>query len=308
MASPELDRAIALFRAGKAETQAFTTIDEFRVWYEQFTGQFELPEDAVFEQVGAGGVAAEWISTPGVAQDRVVMYLHGGGYVIGSMRTHRSPLSYLSRVSDARVLGLNYRLAPEHPFPAAVEDSVAAYRWLLADGVSPQRIVIGGDSCGGGLTIATLVALNYFGDPLPAAGISHSGWTDLAHTGDSFTTKSEVDPLIDREMLEGMAAAYLGDRSRTTPLASPYYADLRGLPPLLLQVGTAEVLLDDSRRLAGPRQGSRCGCYAGGVGRHAPRLAGLCIVPPRSQGSPRALRSIRPKAHCLSEPLTCPAD
>ena len=250
MASPELDRAIALFRAGKAETQAFTTIDEFRVWYEQFTGQFELPEDAVFEQVGAGGVAAEWISTPGVAQDRVVMYLHGGGYVIGSMRTHRSPLSYLSRVSDARVLGLNYRLAPEHPFPAAVEDSVAAYRWLLADGVSPQRIVIGGDSCGGGLTIATLVALNYLGDPLPAAGISHSGWTDLAHTGDSFTTKSEVDPLIDREMLEGMAAAYLGDRSRTTPLASPYYADLRGLPPLLLQVGTAEVLLDDSRRLA----------------------------------------------------------
>ena len=133
MASPELDRAIAMFRAGKAETQAFTTVEEFRVWYEQFTAQFELPEDAVFEQVGAGGVSAEWISTPGVAEDRVVMYLHGGGYMIGSMRTHRSPLSYLSRVSDARVLGLNYRLAPEHPFPAAVEDSVAAYR-LAAGG------------------------------------------------------------------------------------------------------------------------------------------------------------------------------
>ncbi len=250
MASPELDRAIAMFRAGKAETQAFTTVEEFRVWYEQFTGQFELPEDAVFEQVGAGGVSAEWISTPGVAEDRVVMYLHGGGYMIGSMRTHRSPLSYLSRVSGARVLGLNYRLAPEHPFPAAVEDSVAAYRWLLAEGVSPRRIVIGGDSCGGGLTMATLVALKYFGDPLPAGGISHSGWTDLAHTGGSFTTKAEVDPLIDKEMLEGMAAAYLGDRSRTTPLASPYYADLRGLPPLLVQVGTAEVLLDDSLRLA----------------------------------------------------------
>ena len=250
MASPELDRAIAMFRAGKAETQAFTTVEEFRVWYEQFTAQFELPEDAVFEQVGAGGVSAEWISTPGVAEDRVVMYLHGGGYMIGSMRTHRSPLSYLSRVSDARVLGLNYRLAPEHPFPAAVEDSVAAYRWLLAEGVSPRRIAIGGDSCGGGLTIATLVALKYFGDPLPAAGISHSGWTDLAHTGDTFETKAEEDPLIDREMLEGMAAAYLGDRSRTTPLASPYYADLQGLPPLLVQVGTAEVLLDDSLRLA----------------------------------------------------------
>ena len=250
MASPELDRAIAMFRAGKAETQAFTTVEEFRVWYEQFTAQFELPEDAVFEQVGAGGVSAEWISTPGVAEDRVVMYLHGGGYMIGSMRTHRSPLSYLSRVSDARVLGLNYRLAPEHPFPAAVEDSVAAYRWLLAEGVSPRRIAIGGDSCGGGLTIATLVALKYFGDPLPAAGISHSGWTDLAHTGDTFETKAEEDPLIDKEMLEGMAAAYLGDRSRTIPLASPYYADLQGLPPLLVQVGTAEVLLDDSLRLA----------------------------------------------------------
>ena len=146
MASPELDRAIAMFRAGKEETQAFTTVEEFRVWYEQFTGQFELPGDAVFEQVGAGGVSAEWISTPGVADDRVIMYLHGGGYMIGSMRTHRSPLSYLSQVSDARVLGLNYRLAPEHPFPAAVEDSVAAYRWLLAEGVSPGRIVIGGDS------------------------------------------------------------------------------------------------------------------------------------------------------------------
>ena len=250
MASPELDRAIAMFRAGKAETQAFSTVEEFRVWYERFTGQFELPEDAVFEQVGAGGVSAEWISTPGVSEDRVVMYLHGGGYMIGSMRTHRSPLSYLSRVSDARVLGLNYRLAPEHPFPAAVEDSVAAYRWLLAEGISPNRIAIGGDSCGGGLTIATLVALKYFGDPLPAAGISHSGWTDLAHTGDTFLTKAEVDPLIDKEMLEGMAAAYLGDRSRTTPLASPYYADLRGLPPLLVQVGTAEVLLDDSVRFA----------------------------------------------------------
>ena len=250
MASPELDRAIAMFRDGKTETQAFTTVEDFRVWYERFTGQFELPEDAVFEQVGAGGVSAEWISTPGVADDRVVMYLHGGGYMIGSMRTHRAPLSYLSRVSGARVLGLNYRLAPEHPFPAAVEDSVAAYRWLLEEGISPGRIVIGGDSCGGGLTIATLVALKYFGYPLPAGGISHSGWTDLAHTGGSFESKAEEDPLIDRDMLEGMAAAYLGDRSRTTPLASPYYADLSGLPPLLVQVGTAEVLLDDSLRLA----------------------------------------------------------
>ncbi len=250
MASPELDQAMAMFRAAKVDAQSVGTVEEFRVWYERFTGQFRLPADAVFEPVGAGDVSAEWISVPGVSDDRVVLYLHGGGYMIGSMRTHRSPLSYLSRASGARVLGLNYRLAPEHPFPAAVQDSVAAYRWLLDEGVSPDRIVIGGDSCGGGLTIATLVALRYIGEPLPAAGISHSGWTDLAHTGDSFVTKAEADPLIDLEMLENMAATYLGDRSRTTPLASPYYADLRGLPPLLLQVGTAEVLLDDSIRFA----------------------------------------------------------
>ena len=157
---------------------------------------------------------------------------------------------YLSRASGARVLGLNYRLAPENPFPAAVEDSVAAYRWLISEGIAPGNIVIGGDSCGGGLTLATLIALRYMGDPLPAGGISHSGWTDLANTGGTFVTKAEEDPLIDKEMVDNMAATYLGSRSRTIPLASPYYADLRGLPPLLLQVGGAEVLLDDSVRFA----------------------------------------------------------
>ena len=250
MASPQLDQAIKLFRDAKAETQSLTSIDEFRVWYEQFMAKFPVPDDVTFEPLAAGGVSAEWISAPGASEDKVIIYLHGGGYMIGSMRTHRTPLAYLSRVSGARVLGLNYRLAPEHPFPAAVEDSVAAYRWLLSQGISPDRIVIGGDSCGGGLTIATLIALRYLGEPLPAAGISHSGWTDLANTGESFVTKAETDPLIDKEMVDNMAETYLGDRSRTIPLASPYYADLRGLPPLLLQVGGAEVLLDDSIRFA----------------------------------------------------------
>jgi acetyl esterase/lipase len=157
---------------------------------------------------------------------------------------------YLSKASGARVLVLNFRLAPEHPFPAAVEDSLTAYRWLLAQGILPSNVVIGGDSAGGGLALATLVALRYMGDPLPAAGISHSGWTDLANTGETFATKAEEDPLIDKEMVDTMAAAYLGNRSRTIPLASPYYADLRGLPPLLMQVGGAEVLLDDSIRTA----------------------------------------------------------
>ena len=250
MVSAEADKAINMFRTAKAEAQSLTTVDEFRVWYEGFTGQFDVPEDAVIEQVGVGGVTAEWVSAPGASENKAVLYLHGGGYIIGSTRTHRVPMYHLSKASGARTLVLNFRLAPEHPFPAAVEDSVTAYRWLLSQGISPKNIVIGGDSAGGGLTLATLVALRYMGDPLPAAGISHSGWTDLANTGETFVTKAEEDPIIDKEMVENMAAAYLGDRSRTIPLASPYYADLRGLPPLLMQVGGAEVLLDDSIRTA----------------------------------------------------------
>ena len=250
MASAETTKAFELFRTAKAESALATSPDQFRVWYEMFTGQFDVPAEAIVEPVGVGGVTGEWVSAPGASERRAVLYLHGGGYMIGSTRTHRLPMFHLSQASDARVLVLNFRLAPEHPFPAAVEDAVAAYRWLLTQGITPGDIVIGGDSAGGGLTLATLVALRYMGDPLPAAGMSHSGWTDLANTGGTFATKAEEDPLIDKETVDAMAAAYLGDRSRTTPLASPYYADLRELPPLLMQVGEAEVLLDDTLRTA----------------------------------------------------------
>jgi acetyl esterase/lipase len=235
-----------MFRSAKAETQSLTSVDQFRVWYEQFTAQFPLDDDVVCQPVGAGGVTAEWIYGPDANEDRVLVYLHGGGYIIGSMRTHRVPLSLLSKASGARVLGLDYRLAPEHPFPAALEDSLAAYRWLLSNGIKHTNIVIGGDSAGGGLAAATLVALRYAGEPMPAAGILHSGWTDLTNSGGTFITKAEEDPIIDRDMVDNMAMAYLGDKDRKTPLASPFHADLRGLPPLLMQVGTAEVLLDDS--------------------------------------------------------------
>ncbi len=250
MASPELDKAIEMFRAAKARAQTLTNVEQFRIWYEELMSEFDLDDDITCERVGAGGVPAEWIYDPKAVDERVLLYLHGGGYMIGSMRTHRVPLSRLSRASGARVLGLEYRLAPENPFPAAVEDSVAAYRWLLSQGIEPKKIVIGGDSCGGGHTVATMVALRYLGEPLPAAGIMHSGWTDLANTGATFTTKAEEDPLIDRDMVENMAMAYLGDKDRKTPLASPFYADLQGLPPLLVQVGSAEVLLDDSINFA----------------------------------------------------------
>ena len=246
----QLEPVIQIYREFKGKMQTITAIDDLRVAFDEWTSQFQLDEDVKIERVGAGGVPAEWIVAPGAAGDRVLLYLDGGGYVVGSMRGYRVFLSRISRASGARALGLEYRLAPENPFPAAVEDSIAAYRWLLSNGVNPKRIVIGGDSCGGGHTVSTLVALRYLGEPLPAAGVCLSSWTDLANTGESIITNAEVDPIDTRELVDNLASLYMGDRDRRTPLASPLYADLRGLPPLLILVGTAEILLDDSTRLA----------------------------------------------------------
>ena len=249
-ASPQLGAAIQMFRSLGEKFETLTDVEEFRAAYEEFAAQFQQEEGTTYERVGAGGVPADWIVAPGAVDDRVVLYLHGGGYMIGSMRTHRATLSRISKASSGRVLGLDYRLAPENPFPAAVEDTVAAYRWLLSSGTDPKKIAIAGDSAGGGLMVAALIALRYVGEPMPAAGISHSGWTDLKHTGESMTTKAEIDPILSREMLDLMAQTYAGDKDLGTPLVSPFYADLYGLPPLLVQVGTAEVLLDDSIRFA----------------------------------------------------------
>jgi acetyl esterase/lipase len=200
--------------------------------------------------VDAGGVPAEWITTPEAVDERVIYYLHGGGYIMGSINTHREMISRLSRAAGGRALAIDYRLAPENPFPAAVEDSTGAYRWLLSTGVDPARLVIAGESAGGGLTVATLVALRDAGDALPTAAVCLSPWVDLECLGESMTTKAEIDPMAHREDILELAEAYLGDTHPRTPLAAPLYADLRGLPPLLIQVGTAEVLLDDSTRLA----------------------------------------------------------
>jgi acetyl esterase/lipase len=205
--------------------------------------------DIKCEPVNAGGVDAEWVCAPNAASDRFVLYLHGGGYVIGSVTTHRDLLARVSRAAQARVLGLNYRLAPEDPFPAAVDDAVAGYRWLLAQGAKPSRIAVAGDSAGGGLTAATLVAIREAKLPTPAAGVMLSPWVDLEGLGESMVTRVEVDPVVRKEGLVGMAQAYLGGKDPKTPLAAPLYADLGGLPPLLIQVGDAETLLDDSIRL-----------------------------------------------------------
>jgi acetyl esterase/lipase len=226
------------------------TVHELRLGLEILGSKLPPPDDVTCAAVDAGGVPAEWIQAPNAVAPRVILYLHGGGYVLGSIATHRGLAGRLSRAAAARVLLLGYRLAPEHPFPAAVDDATAAYRWLLSQGVSPARLVIAGDSAGGGLTIATLVALRDAGVSLPAAAVCQSPWVDLEGIGESMMTKAAADPLVNKDMLLQLAAWYLHDANPRAPLAAPLYADLRNLPPLLIQVGTAETLLDDATRLA----------------------------------------------------------
>jgi acetyl esterase/lipase len=211
---------------------------------------FVPPADVRYEAVDAGGVPAEWTTAPGARADRALVYLHGGGYCLGSVATHRGLVGRLSRTARLRVLSVDYRLAPEHPHPAAVEDAVAAVRFAYSTGLAPSRVAIGGDSAGGGLALAALLALRDAGLPLPAAGVCISPWTDLSGSGDSVRTRAELDPLVDAGDLQRLAAAYLAGRDARTPLASPLFADLRGLPPLLVHVGTAEILLDDATALA----------------------------------------------------------
>jgi monoterpene epsilon-lactone hydrolase len=226
------------------------TIQQQRAGFEQMTGLFPVDADIKCEPVTANGVKSEWVSAPDADPGRAILYLHGGGYVIGSINTHRSLAARLSRAAKARVLVIDYRLAPEHPFPAAVDDSVAAYRWMLAQGLKASRIAVSGDSAGGGLTAATLVAIRDAKLPLPAAGALLSPWVDMEGIGESMTSKDSVDPMVHKDGLLGMAKAYLGGQNPRTPLAAPLYADLAGLPPLLIQVGTAETLLDDASRFA----------------------------------------------------------
>lgn len=254
MASKELEQVLELIRSHPVPEKP-PTIQEMRDAAEA-APQFPLDEDVRCEATDAGGVPGEWISTPESQEGRVVYYLHGGGYVMCSVNTHRVMISRIARAAGARALAINYRLAPENPFPAAVEDATAAYRWLVSTGVDPVHVVIAGDSAGGGLTVATLLALRDAGDPLPAAGVCISPWVDMEGLGESMTTKAEIDPMVVRNGVVGMGKAYLGDADPRTPLAAPIYADLKGLPPLLIQVGTAEVLLDDSTRLAERAKGA----------------------------------------------------
>lgn len=209
-----------------------------------------LPENTHVEQVDAGGISAEWVSTPNADKERVLLYLHGGAYVLGSFKSHRDMVARLSAASGVRGLLIDYRLAPEHVFPAAIDDALAAYRWLLAQGTKPEHIVVGGDSAGGGLTLALLQTLRDKDVPMPAGAILFSPWTDLVGTVQSRTTHDATDPWISGQALSFVSGMYAGTEDAHNPLISPIYADLHGLPPLLIHVGNDEVLLDDSLQVA----------------------------------------------------------
>ena len=248
MASRELTALIHLLTSRPMPENV--TVADRRQGFDMLAAKLPVAPDVMCEQVDAAGVPAAWVVAPGAASRRVLLYLHGGGYVIVSINTHRDLAGRLSRAAAARVLLIDYRLAPEYPHPAAVEDATAAYRWLLRHGAAPAHTVIAGDSAGGGLTVATLVALRDAGDKLPAAGVCISPWVDLEGIGESMTAKAGVDPMVQHQGLVWFANLYLGGANPRTPLAAPLYADLHGLPPLFIHAGTAETLLDDATRLA----------------------------------------------------------
>jgi monoterpene epsilon-lactone hydrolase len=208
------------------------------------------PEGTVVDPVEANGVPAEWVVAAGVPADRSLLFFHGGAYHMGSAATLRHLLALVSDAAQARVLSVDYRLAPEHPFPAAVDDALAAYRWLLARGSDAGRVAIAGDSSGGGLTLATLVALRDAGEPMPAAAVAISPWADLEMAGESLRTRAAVDVMVKPDGLREAADWYLAGQDPRHPYALPVHADLRGLPPILIHVGDAEILLDDSTRFA----------------------------------------------------------
>ena len=209
-----------------------------------------VPKGVTVRTVRAGGVHAEWLEPVGVDLQKVILYLHGGGYCICSLDTHRGLAARLALASRARLLIIDYRLAPEHPFPAALEDALAAYHWLLTQGIPANQIVVGGDSAGGGLTLATALSLREAGQALPMALFLLSPWTDLTFSGESFHTRKKLDPIFGGEGNRlGFAPAYLGIHDPANPLISPLFADLHGLPPTLIHVGSDEMLLDDSLRL-----------------------------------------------------------
>ncbi len=246
-----VDAVVARIRAVYGRWRRDTPLAQMRADWEAL---FAAQGDARFESVQAGGVPCAWIEAPGVRRDQAVVYFHGGGFQVGSLQSHRELMARLSAASGVRVLGVDYRLAPEHRYPAPQEDALTVMRWLLAQGFDARDLAVAGDSAGGGLALSTLLALLAKGEDLPAAAYLMSAWTDLAVTGESYETRAATDPIHQRPMLLAMARNFLGQSADPRdPLVSPLYADphqLAAMPPLLLQVGDLETVLSDSEVFA----------------------------------------------------------
>jgi acetyl esterase/lipase len=227
------------------------TLEQMRAGAEMsMDAQGVMPEGVSVTDISVAGVPALDVMPEAGRRDRVLLYLHGGGYVLLSARSHAKLAGGIAAAAGCRVVSLDYRLAPEHPYPAAVDDALGAYRWLLDEGYAPEHIVISGDSAGGGLTMATLLAIRNAGLPQPAAAVPLSPWVDLEGVGDTMDTHAHRDFIVGREALQGMAALYVAGGDVRDPLIAPVWADLTGLAPLYIQVGGDETLLDDSTRLA----------------------------------------------------------
>jgi epsilon-lactone hydrolase len=244
-----IDTVIARVKTVYRSWGRTTSVAQMRSDWDTLFGSRSV--SASVETVCANGVAAEWIAAPGAKRDKAVLYFHGGGFQVGSLRSHLELMACISEVSGCRVLGVDYRLAPEYRFPAPLQDACSAYEWVLAQGFSARDTALAGDSAGAGLALTTLLSLRDAGRPLPSAAVLMSAWTDLTASGESYESRAALDPIHQRAMILAMARNYLGgDGDARNPLASPLFADLRGLPPLLLQVGDRETVLSDSTAFA----------------------------------------------------------
>ena len=221
-------------------------IDEQRISMDKSTSMFKVPKDAIIKRVTIGNIPAEKIYYNESKKERIILYLHGGAYTRGSPKSHRAFVAKLSKITDSQAFTIDYRLAPENPFPAAIEDTIKAYQGIIAENqVSQSNIIIAGDSAGGGLAITSVLKMKEEEIPLPAAVVCISPWTDLTLSGKTYSTNEESDLLLTYDEIRTAAEMYAGEKDKKNPLISPIFADLEGFPPLFIQVGESEMLYDD---------------------------------------------------------------